>query len=223
MVAVVLDTLIQVVLLIPVLLVLSAVGAGGTAGTVVLALVSFGTVWLYFPLFEWLWSGRTPGKRAQRIRVIRTDGQPVDFPVVLVRNLVRIVDVYLLPFLAVISMILTARAQRLGDLAAGTMVVRERSIPAVMPVELGEPDAPPILGLDTSQLTEREYSLIRSFLARRDSLDPQARQQLAAQLVASVHGRLGEQSMAIGLPNEQFLQAVARLYRARFADQERQP
>jgi uncharacterized RDD family membrane protein YckC len=219
-VAVFLDTLIQVLLLIPVLIAGSAIGDGGTAETIVLALISFGIVWLYYPLFEWLWNGRTPGKRTQRIRVVRTDGQLVDFAVVLVRNLVRIVDVFLFPFLAVISMVVTKRAQRLGDLAAGTMVVRERSIPRATPLDLGDAEGPPVPAMDTSGLTEREYGLIRSFLARRESLDPQARQELAAQLAASVHGRMGEQSSTGALPDEQFLQAVARLYRARFATRE---
>ena len=82
-------------------------------------------VWGYYPVFEFFLHGRTPGKATQRLRVVRTDGQPAGGAAILVRNLIRILDVFLFPFLAVISMIVTARAQRLGDLAAGTMVVRE--------------------------------------------------------------------------------------------------
>lgn len=215
-IALFLDSLIQLAVLIPVLVGSLSIGVVGPGETAVLAIVLFGILWLYFPLFEWLWSGRTPGKRAQRIRVIRTDGQPVGFAPVMVRNLVRILEVYLFPFIAVISMVVTARAQRLGDLAAGTQVIRDRAIPSPQALELGERGGQPIPGLDTSRLTEREYGLIRSFLARRDRLEPAARQQLATQLVASIRGLLGEQYADIGLADEQLLQAVARSYRARF-------
>jgi uncharacterized RDD family membrane protein YckC len=219
MIALLLDAAIQLALLIPLLIGAAALGPGGVAETIAVALLSFAIIWLYYPLFEWLWSGRTPGKRAQRLRVVRTDGQPVGFAAVMVRNLVRIVDVFLLPFLAVISMVVTSRAQRLGDLAAGTMVVRERPIPVVGPVELegSGGGARPISSLDTSGLTEREYGLIRSFLARRQGLEPQARQRLAAQLVASIRGRVGDQHLDGALSDERFLSEVAASYRARFA------
>jgi uncharacterized RDD family membrane protein YckC len=220
-IALLLDSLIQAAILIPVLVVFLSGGVAGTVESVVFAVVLFGVLWLYYPAFEWLWSGRTPGKRAQRIRVIRTDGQPVGFAPVAVRNLIRIVEVFLLPFLAVISMVVTARAQRLGDLAAGTLVIRERPIPAPQPLDLADQGGELVPGLDTSRLTEREYGLIRSFLARRGSLDPVARRELAARLVASIRGRLGEQFADARLPDEQLLEAVARSYRARFTREDR--
>lgn len=224
MIAWLIDTLLQAVILIPVLIGFLADGVTGTGESVVLGILVFSILWLYFPLFEWLWSGQTPGKRAQSIRVIRTDGQPVTFAPVLVRNLVRFVDVLLLPFVGVISMIVTRRAQRLGDLAAGTLVIRERALPAPQAIDLGEGGAAEAVpGLDTSRLTEREYGLIRSFLARRASLDPAARQRLAAGLMASVRERLGEQHTDTGLSDERLLEAVARSYRARFARNERRP
>ena len=218
-IALFLDSLIQMAVLVPVFVGSLSIGVVGPEQAAILALVLFGVLWLYFPLFEWLWSGRTPGKRAQGIRVIRTDGQPVGFAPVMVRNIVRILEVYLFPFVAVVSMVVTARAQRLGDLAAGTQVIRDRTIPAPQAAELGERVAP-IPGLDTSGLTEREYGLIRSFLARRDRLEPAARQQLAGQLVASIRGVLGEHHAGIGLPDEQLLEVVARSYRARFIREE---
>ena len=220
----ILDTLIQLAILIPVLIGFLGGGLGGTAESVVLAILVFSILWLYFPMFELLWSGQTPGKRAQKIRVVRTDGQPAGFAPVMVRNLVRLVDVFLFPFLAVISMLVTARAQRLGDLAAGTLVIRERALPTPQPSEpwegaVGES----VPGLDVSRLTEREYGLIRSFLARRSTLEPAAREQLAARLAASVRERLGGGYADTGLGDEQWLQAVVRSYRARFAREERRP
>lgn len=207
------DSLIQLAVVLPILL---GVGAGNLAAEgpelVVVSLVVFLIVWGYYPIFEILWQGRTPGKRAQRIRVIRTDGQPASGAAILVRNLIRILDVILLPFLAVIAMLVTPRAQRLGDLAAGTMVVREPRFSEPEAVRL--PSRADLPAVDATGLTEREYDVIRSFLARRSSLDPSARWRLAAQLASTVRGRVG--SLPEGLADEAMLEAVAQSYRRRF-------
>ena len=80
-------------------------GWSGTAETVAFSLVVFIVIWGYFPLFEWLRGGQTPGKSRQGIRVVRTSGEPAGFAPVMVRNLMRIVEVYAMPFIAVISMV----------------------------------------------------------------------------------------------------------------------
>jgi uncharacterized RDD family membrane protein YckC len=212
MIAWLIDSLIQLAVVLPIVL---GVGAGNLAEgpeLVVVSLVIFLIAWAYYPIFEVLWQGRTPGKRAQRIRVIRTDGQPAGGAAILVRNLIRILDVMLLPFLAVISMLVTSRAQRLGDLAAGTMVVREPRFTEPEPVRL--PSRADLPFVDATGLSEREYDVIRSFLARRSSLDPTARWRLAAQLASSVRGRVG--SLPDGVPDEAMLEAVAQSYRRRF-------
>ena len=212
MIAWLIDSLIQLAVVLPIVL---GVGAGNLAEgpeLVVISLVIFLIVWGYYPIFEVLWQGRTPGKRAQRIRVIRTDGQPANGAAILVRNLIRILDVILLPFLAVISMLVTSRAQRLGDLAAGTMVVREPRFSEPEAVRL--PNRADLPVVDATGLSEREYDVIRSFLARRSSLDPTARWRLAAQLASSVRGRVG--SLPDGVPDEAMLEAVAQSYRRRF-------
>jgi uncharacterized RDD family membrane protein YckC len=212
MIAWLIDSLIQLAVVLPIVL---GVGAGNLAEgpeLVVISLVIFLMVWGYYPIFEVLWQGRTPGKRAQRIRVIRTDGQPANGAAILVRNLIRILDVILLPFLAVISMLVTSRAQRLGDLAAGTMVVREPRFSEPETVRL--PNRADLPVVDATGLSEREYDVIRSFLARRSSLDPTARWRLSAQLAASVRGRVG--SLPDGVPDEAMLEAVAQSYRRRF-------
>lgn len=212
MIASLIDSLIQIAIAVPILI---GVGAGELSGTVelvVLFLVLFLIVWGYYPLFELFWQGRTPGKRAQRLRVVRTDGQPAGGAAIMVRNLIRILDVFAFPFLGVISMIVTARAQRLGDLAAGTMVVRERRLTAPQAVTLpGRSDLPAV---DATGLSEREYDVIRSFLSRRSSLDVSARWRLAAQLASALRGRVG--SLPDGLSDEAMLEAVAQSYRRRF-------
>jgi len=109
---------------------IGAIGAGGEAGTyLVLAitvLIFFIIFWGYFVIFETLWSGQTPGKRLGRLRVIRRDGQPVHVGEVMIRNLVRIVD-FLPGFygIGLVVMFIDKEARRLGDMAAGTIVVRE--------------------------------------------------------------------------------------------------
>jgi len=97
--------------------------------------------WGYFTLFEAFWNGRTPGKRVARVRVIQRSGRSISLLESMARNLVRYVDQ--LPFfyaVGVIAMFVTRQHQRLGDLAAGTLVVRDR-----------DPDAP--LGGDASSRT----------------------------------------------------------------------
>jgi uncharacterized RDD family membrane protein YckC len=215
-IALTVDAFIQLVVLVPVFIGFIFDGLSGTAETVAFSLVVFTVVWGYFPLFEWLRGGQTPGKRLQGIRVIRTSGEPAGFAPVMVRNLLRIVEVYALPFIALISMFVTARSQRLGDLAAGTMVVRDRKMPlppsiAMAPLDAGAP------GLDTSGLTEREYSVLRTFLARRATLDPAARQQLAASLAATLRRQLDGLSTFADWDDETLIEAAVRSYRGRYA------
>jgi uncharacterized RDD family membrane protein YckC len=212
MIAWLIDSLIQLAIVLPILLGIGVSNLSGGPELIVVSLVIFLVVWGYYPIFEVLWQGRTPGKRAQRLRVVRTDGQPASGAAILVRNLIRILDVILLPFLAVIAMIVTSRAQRLGDLAAGTMVVREPRFTEPETVTLPRRADLPVV--DATGLSEREYDVIRSFLARRASLDPAARGRLAAQLASTVRGRVG--SVPDGLADEAMLEAVAQSYRRRF-------
>jgi uncharacterized RDD family membrane protein YckC len=95
----------------------------------IFGLIIFLFVWGYFALFEAFGNGRTPGKRVAKIRVIHQSGRGINFAEALARNLVRFVD-YLPGFYAVgiIAIFLNKRSQRLGDLVAGTLVVRDRQV-----------------------------------------------------------------------------------------------
>src|SRR5256714_14319656 len=95
----------------------------------VMILLTFCFAWGYFTLFEALNGGRTPGKQALGIRVVMDTGRPVTPTAAVVRNLVRILDTYFpaLPFLpALLTMFLQRSNKRPGDMAAGTIVVRDR-------------------------------------------------------------------------------------------------
>ncbi len=85
----------------------------------------------YFIFFEWLWNGQTPGKKLLKLRVIREDGRPITLWEALARNLLRIFDAipgFVLPVYSIglIAIFANTRDQRVGDIIAGTVVVRER-------------------------------------------------------------------------------------------------
>ncbi len=106
--------------------------ADGTAGALIAILSSLAMVIIWFCGFETLWRGRTLGKAAMGLRVVGVDGTTVRFQQAFLRAAVGIVDFFLIPigFIAVVSALLSPRDQRLGDMAAGTFVVRERSATA---------------------------------------------------------------------------------------------
>jgi uncharacterized RDD family membrane protein YckC len=116
-------------------------GVWGYVLAAVVVLVQFLFFWGYYVLFEILWRGSTPGKRAARLRVLRRDGHPIGAGEAVIRNLVRLVD--FLPIMygvGLISMFIDKDARRLGDFAAGTIVVKETDQTTLRDVRL--PDEP---------------------------------------------------------------------------------
>ena len=154
----------------------------------------------YFILFEYLWNGSTPGKRSQEIRVIRKDGRPISFVAAVIRNILRAVDILAEIYpLGLVVMFIDSRNRRLGDLAAGTLVVRERELkPPVICTPLQESNSADAEILNVAlEMTMEDYELVRKFLARRDSLDADYRRDLARQILERVSRRsvsIGEES-----------------------------
>jgi uncharacterized RDD family membrane protein YckC len=146
----------------------------------------------YFILFEYLWNGLTPGKRSQEIRVIRKGGRPISFVAAVIRNILRAVDILgeIYP-LGLVVMFIDSRNRRLGDLAAGTLVVREAEAkPSVICTPSEESDrADAEIRNVALEMTIEDYDLVRKFLARRDSLDADYRQDLARQILERVSRR----------------------------------
>lgn len=165
----------------------------------------------YFAFFEALWNGQTPGKRVIGLRVISVTGRPISAYEAILRNVVRIADQ--LPgtyAVAIISVFVTERSQRLGDLAAGTVVVHER---AVAPSEM-EPPAVQSAALtyrDAARLTPEEIAVIEMFFRRREALDAYGRGRTARQIAARVRARLGAPP---GPDDETFLEEVLAEYRS---------
>jgi len=145
----------------------------------------------YFAFFEWLWSGQTPGKRWMRLRVIREDGRPITFWEASVRNLIRTLDMMPAPFYSVglISVFVTGRDQRVGDMVAGTVVVREREAEAPPFAQVfASPVSDPALRrsfkpvnftANLHSLTEAEIQVVETFLRRRWDLSDVPRQWMA--------------------------------------------
>jgi uncharacterized RDD family membrane protein YckC len=193
-------------------------------GSVLVALaglLSFVMLWGYYIVFEVIWNGQSPGKRAIGLRVVREGGRPITFVSSAIRNLIRIVD-FLPAFygIGVVVMFVDRRARRLGDLAGGTLVVKERrgitlesltgSGPGLpQPVSHpGEPAPQPTLP-NVQLLNDQDYNLVQEFLRRRDELGRDARLRLGAQLASGLQARLG---LPQGGDAERFLQHVAAEY-----------
>src|SRR4030095_2284517 len=145
----------------------------------------------YFAFFEWIWSGQTPGKRWLKLRVIREDGRPITFWEATVRNLLRSFDMMPAPFYSIglISVFSSSRDQRIGDMVAGTVVVREREAEApafaqvfASPISDGalrRTFKPVPFVADLNNLSEREIHVVETFLRRRWELSDVPRQWMA--------------------------------------------
>ena len=127
-VAQLLDVLILAAALVAILVGVFAAGLGEPTTTLLVVIFLSLVTNAYFLFFEGLWSGQTPGKRVMRLRVVSSAGQPITFEQALTRNLVRNFD--FIPFgygVGLIALFANGHGKRLGDLAAGTVVVRERA------------------------------------------------------------------------------------------------
>jgi uncharacterized membrane protein SpoIIM required for sporulation/uncharacterized RDD family membrane protein YckC len=148
-------------------------------GLAALVLASFGLTWGYFIYFEGLRDGQTPGKKRLGIRVVHEGGYPLTLRGAAVRNLIRFVDIQPMPACLVggVVMLLHPRTQRLGDIAAATVVVRERSV-GTLPEEAG----PAAAAAGPPRLDAGEYEALAGYAARRASLPFEVRMRLSGQL-----------------------------------------
>ena len=172
------------------LLLAGLIGAGaGRAGAILMFLAgSFGTLG-YFVFFEGLREGQTPGKRRLGIRVISDTGHGIGFGAALLRNLLLIADFFPPPFLTGLALVaLQPRGKRLGDLVAGTIVVRDR--PSDAPASAPAPAAQPSDELAAPQLSDDEFRLLDQFRARAASLDATARARIETGLLERLADRL---------------------------------
>lgn len=157
----------------------------------------------YFIAFEAFWNGQTPGKRALGIRVVRDGGYPIDLTSAFVRNLIRIGEVAAAFYaLSAAAALLSPENKRLGDMAAGTLVVRDSRAQSIGAI-LEEVGAPPI-----GMVGAEEHALIARFLARRREMAPQYRRMLAGQIAERVRARVSADLQR--LDDEDLLEQIER-------------
>src|SRR6185312_400312 len=180
----------------------------------------------YFAFFEWIWNGQTPGKRWLKLRVIREDGRPVTFWEASVRNLLRTFDMMPAPFYSIglISVFVSSSDQRVGDMIAGTVVVREREAEApaftqvfespVSDVALRRSFQPVEFTGDLGSLTEREIEVVETFLRRRWDLSDVPRQWMAWRVSLPLMYKIRPTYDLATFTYEGFLEELLHRYRA---------
>ena len=199
-----LDTLIQVAAIT--IIVLAFEEAGSDLGAVVFSSGAVLLIIAYDVIFEVAGGGRTPGKRAAGVRVMMDAGGPVGLRASLIRNFIRLLEGFALLYIpATISVLASRNNQRLGDHAAGTIVIRDRRVTP------DEPYVPRVShdtgALDATGVSDQEIAIVRSYLARRGNLEPHARRTLAAQLAGKLRPQVA--GARAGLSDEQFLEQLA--------------
>lgn len=189
--------------------------AGIWAGAV-LILFYFFLYFGYFPVFEILWNGQTPGKRKAGIRVIKDSGRPLTPSETIGRNLMRIVD--WLPFFYAVGMVsafLTKGNKRLGDLVVGSLVVRETALSELQPVWQPAPGPASVSWgpLGAARLSPEECALVDSFLSRRSALEAGVRYRMAEEVFRRLKSKLTIPAENT-LSTEKILEALAYERRA---------
>jgi uncharacterized RDD family membrane protein YckC len=180
--------------------------AAVVTGQLIAILGSFVVIFGYFWVSEALWSGQTVGKKAFRLRAVGDRGEPLTFAQAGIRNIVRIVD--FLPYgygVGLIALFVNGKGKRLGDLAAGTIVVKDSDsvwlwqlpgarAPLAPP---GAAPAPAFAAASPAELTLRRLDpdlrrFVTSYARRRPELSLEVRVQLAGQVQPSLRNALPE-------------------------------
>jgi uncharacterized RDD family membrane protein YckC len=196
----------------------------------VMILVLFLIFAAYFIVFEWLWNGQTPGKRLMRLRVIRDDGRPVTLWEAIARNLLRICDAvpgFILPVYSIglIVIFLSSRDQRVGDIFAGTVVIRERLDEAptfretfsstVHDVAFSRVQKKAEIDANVSVLSEREIEVVETFLRRRYDLTDRQRLWMAWRIALPLMYKLRPGYNMENFTYEGFLEEVLHRFYAK--------
>lgn len=196
--------------------VLVCVAAPGVFGIVLILLIIFATFLGYFILFETLWSGQTPGKRAMKIRVMDASGGKLSMANVAIRNLIRMVDMLpMLMFLGGVVAFMDPHHRRLGDMAANTIVVRDRK--TGLPKSVVRREArhnsfradPALRARIIARIDREERDLIMDLTLRRDQLDTPVRERMFADMAAHCRSRLGMEDNNEYLSDEQTVLNIA--------------
>lgn len=195
-----------------------------------LIVVIFAIFASYFILFEWLWNGQTPGKRLLKLRVIREDGRPLTLWEAIARNLLRVCDAipgFVFPVYSVglIAIFLSSRDQRLGDVFAGTVVIRERTDDApsfaetfsnrLSDMAFSRVQKTVNTNANVGNLSESEIEVVESFLRRRWDLTERQRLWMAWRIALPLMYKLKPDYNVTDFTYEGFLEEILHRFHAR--------
>ncbi len=184
----------------------------------------------YFIVFEWWWNGQTPGKRLLKLRVIRDDGRPITLWEAIARNLLRICDAapgFIIPIYSIglVTIFLNDRDQRVGDIFAGTVVVRERTDEApTFPETFSNPISDTAftrvqkrieVRADVSRITESEIEVVESFLRRRWDLTDRQRIWMAWRIALPLMYKIRPDYNMADFTYEGFLEELLQRFHAK--------
>lgn len=200
------DTILFVILQLLVYIVMNAMFdiVGGTFAAAILAALAFIFSWGYYVFFEMAWNGQTPGKRWAGLRVIRRDGSPITLTESIIRNLIRPIDFLPIGYaIGVITMFLNRQANRLGDLAAGTLVVYAQEEVSLASLHhsnrntaiLRNMVSDEMMQWPVDRLSHQDIELAQNYLQRRIDLKNPA---LAQTIRRALFARMGMEPDGIG-------------------------
>jgi len=217
---------------------LSAAGIGSRAGMIeeieqeapkwmigVMIIIVFLLFAGYFVFFEWLWNGQTPGKRLLKLRVIREDGRPITLWEAIARNLLRVLDALPIYSVGLIVIFLSNRDQRVGDIFAGTVVIRERTDEAptfaetfsnrISDAAFRRVQKPTDFKANVSELSTDEIEVVESFLRRRWDLTDRQRVWMAWRIALPLMYKLKPDYDLATFTYEGFLEEILHRFHAR--------
>jgi uncharacterized RDD family membrane protein YckC len=181
-------------------------------------LLSFALFAGYFIGFETVWQGQTPGKRITKIRVIRDNGRPVRISQATLRALLRPLDDFL--FIGSFLIFFGKREKRIGDWAAGTVVVQEERSQSQTGIRVSDEAKKLALQLpdltDLTQILPDDFAVIREYLQRRSLMDTKARTELSLKLAREARAIVRLEAIPPGLTSDQFLEALYLAYQSQF-------
>ena len=180
----------------------------------ILFIIVFAIYISYFVIFETLWFGQTPGKRIAKIRVVRDDGRLIGLQQATLRALLRPFDETL--FIGAFLIMLSRREKRLGDLAAGTIVIQAQTPTTSATLTISEQakglHEQLIESADLSQLMPDDFAVIREYLQRRSAMSLKARASLSLKLAEQVKDIINLENLPEAVTPDVFLEAIYLVY-----------
>jgi uncharacterized RDD family membrane protein YckC len=168
----------------------------------------------YFVFFETIWHGQTPGKRVARIRVVRDDGRPIGLQQAVLRALLRPFDEFL--FIGLFLIIFNRHEKRLGDLAAGTILIQTQTSTASAKLTISEQAkslSQELLEIaDLSALLPDDFAVIREYLLRRAAMEPKAKNSIALELSKQLLNIINLENIPKNVNPDVFLETIYLAY-----------